>query len=197
MGSRQQFNQLCEILGDGVIGSVWMYGSSEPDTIEASLETLPVLIEALGVGIARYLKVRAIRISQLGLALNGLQSGGDTTAASSASGVVRESGCHLCALTAIIGPSTLPSYRMLPGENGPLEGRYSRWNCSPVGRSGRFERGCCRCVCASGSVNLFFAESLVFRRRITRVAEGHSRRGLGARTRMSLGSDGKRIAFLW
>jgi len=55
-GSARRFNQLCELLGDGIIGSVWAYSSSEPASIEATLETLPTVIEALGIGAARYLK---------------------------------------------------------------------------------------------------------------------------------------------
>jgi Tti2 family len=57
-GSEQRFNQLCALLGDGVIGSVWMYSSDDPDAVEASIEVLPILVRALGIGATRYLKVR-------------------------------------------------------------------------------------------------------------------------------------------
>ncbi|THH27721.1 hypothetical protein EUX98_g6464 [Antrodiella citrinella] len=56
-GSAPRFSQLCEVLGDGIIGSVWSYSSTDPASIEATLETLPVMIEALGIAVARYLKV--------------------------------------------------------------------------------------------------------------------------------------------
>jgi hypothetical protein len=57
-GSEQRFTQLCALLGDGVIGSVWMYSSEDADAVEASIEVLPILVRALGIGVTRYLKVR-------------------------------------------------------------------------------------------------------------------------------------------
>jgi hypothetical protein len=56
-GSEQRFTQLCALLGDGVIGSVWMYSSEDPDAVEASVDVLPILVRALGIGATRYLKV--------------------------------------------------------------------------------------------------------------------------------------------
>ena len=56
-GSEQRFTQLCALLGDGVIGSVWMYSSEDADAIEASVDVLPILVRALGIGATRYLKV--------------------------------------------------------------------------------------------------------------------------------------------
>jgi hypothetical protein len=58
--SEQRFSQLCALLGDGVIGSVWMYSSEDVDAIEASVEVLPTVVRALGIGATRYLKVRSI-----------------------------------------------------------------------------------------------------------------------------------------
>ncbi|KAI0276156.1 hypothetical protein BGY98DRAFT_1090357 [Russula aff. rugulosa BPL654] len=55
-GSEQRFTQLCALLGDGVIGSVWMYSSEDPDAVEASVDALPILVRALGIGATRYLK---------------------------------------------------------------------------------------------------------------------------------------------
>jgi hypothetical protein len=57
-GSEQRFTQLCALLGDGVIGSVWMYSSEDADAVEASVGVLPILVRALGIGATRYLKVR-------------------------------------------------------------------------------------------------------------------------------------------
>lgn len=57
-GSAQRFDQLCAAMGDGIVGSVWFYSTSEPDALQASLDTLPIILKALGVGAARYLKVR-------------------------------------------------------------------------------------------------------------------------------------------
>lgn len=59
-GSAKRFNDFCEVLGDGIIGSVWLYGSSELVSVAASVEVLPLVIRALGVGTARFLKVRRI-----------------------------------------------------------------------------------------------------------------------------------------
>jgi Tti2 family len=56
-GSEQRFTQLCALLGDGMIGSVWMYSSEDPDAVEASIDVLSILVRALGVGATRYLKV--------------------------------------------------------------------------------------------------------------------------------------------
>jgi hypothetical protein len=57
-GSEQRFSQLSTLLGEGLIGSVWMYSSEDADTIEASSDVLPIVVRALGVGATRYLKVR-------------------------------------------------------------------------------------------------------------------------------------------
>ncbi|PCH41573.1 hypothetical protein WOLCODRAFT_163213 [Wolfiporia cocos MD-104 SS10] len=55
-GSARRFDQLCAILGDGIIGNVWLYATRESDAIEASLDVLPEVVQALGIGAARYLK---------------------------------------------------------------------------------------------------------------------------------------------
>lgn len=57
-GSAEQFDQLCQILGDAIIGSIWIYATREQDAIEASVDVLPVMLETLGIGSVRYLKVR-------------------------------------------------------------------------------------------------------------------------------------------
>ncbi|KIY71824.1 hypothetical protein CYLTODRAFT_418536 [Cylindrobasidium torrendii FP15055 ss-10] len=55
-GSIQRFDSLCALLGDRIIGSVWFYGSQYPDVILATLDILPDIIRALGIGSARFLK---------------------------------------------------------------------------------------------------------------------------------------------
>lgn len=55
-GSEQRFSQLSAVLSDGLIGSVWMYSSEDADTVEASVDVLPIVVRALGVGATRYLK---------------------------------------------------------------------------------------------------------------------------------------------
>ena len=67
-GSEERYVRLCGLLGDCIIGSAWMYASRELDTVEATIEVLPEIINALGVGAVRYLKVRTVsseRISVL------------------------------------------------------------------------------------------------------------------------------------
>ncbi|VDC03965.1 unnamed protein product [Peniophora sp. CBMAI 1063] len=55
-GSEARYNRLCGLLGDGIIGSAWMHASREPETIQASIEVLPEIVDALGIGAVRYLK---------------------------------------------------------------------------------------------------------------------------------------------
>ncbi|EKM59557.1 uncharacterized protein PHACADRAFT_181556 [Phanerochaete carnosa HHB-10118-sp] len=61
-----RFEQLWALLGEGIIETVWLYGFNDADTIQASVEALPDVVRALGIGAARYLKAL---ISQLVLAL--------------------------------------------------------------------------------------------------------------------------------
>ncbi|KAI0299764.1 hypothetical protein B0F90DRAFT_1727127 [Multifurca ochricompacta] len=55
-GSEQRFAQFCRLLGDGVIGSVWMYSSEDADAVVASVDALPIVVCALGIGATRYMK---------------------------------------------------------------------------------------------------------------------------------------------
>ena len=56
-GSEQRFNELCALLGDGIMEDVWLYSEDKPDVVLATLQALPPVVQALGVGCARYLKV--------------------------------------------------------------------------------------------------------------------------------------------
>ncbi|TFK56229.1 hypothetical protein OE88DRAFT_1641915 [Heliocybe sulcata] len=55
-GSSERFNQLCQVLGESIIGSIWLYAANDKDTIQASVEVLPGVVNALGLGSVRYLK---------------------------------------------------------------------------------------------------------------------------------------------
>lgn len=55
--SEDRFNKLCHILGEKIIGGVWVYASQNQRIMEASMDVLPDLVHALGIGSARYLKV--------------------------------------------------------------------------------------------------------------------------------------------
>jgi len=57
VGSIEYFEQLCELLGDGIIGTVWRYGFNDRDCILSSILVLPKVLTSLGLGCARYLKV--------------------------------------------------------------------------------------------------------------------------------------------
>jgi hypothetical protein len=57
--SADRFEKLWALLGEGIIESVWFYGYGEPETIQATLDVLPSVFTALGIGCARYLKVAA------------------------------------------------------------------------------------------------------------------------------------------
>ena len=57
-GLEQRSSQLSALLGDGVIGNVWMHSSEDADTVEASVDVLPIVVRVLGVGTTRCLKVQ-------------------------------------------------------------------------------------------------------------------------------------------
>ncbi|KAJ7632712.1 hypothetical protein FB45DRAFT_1057745 [Roridomyces roridus] len=63
VGSAARFDQLCGLLGDGIIGSIWPYASDRLPALLASIEALPPVVEALGVGCARYLKVLVAQLT--------------------------------------------------------------------------------------------------------------------------------------
>ncbi|KAK0472821.1 hypothetical protein EDD18DRAFT_1472087 [Armillaria luteobubalina] len=55
-GTAQRFDQLCALLGDSIIGTVWIYTSDSFEVILATVEALPPLMKALDISIACYLK---------------------------------------------------------------------------------------------------------------------------------------------
>ena len=55
--SSTRFDQLCSLLGDGIIGNIWVYASRDPDTLQASIDVIPEIVRALEIGTTRYLKV--------------------------------------------------------------------------------------------------------------------------------------------
>lgn len=57
VNSKSRFDALCALLGDDIIGGVWLYASTEWATLEASMRPLPDLLQELGIGSIRYLKV--------------------------------------------------------------------------------------------------------------------------------------------
>ena len=61
-GSKAQFEQLCSLLGDSIIGNIWIYGSRDQYTVQVSVEAILNIVRVLGIGTSRYLKVRIPRI---------------------------------------------------------------------------------------------------------------------------------------
>ncbi|KAK0505432.1 hypothetical protein EDD18DRAFT_1316381 [Armillaria luteobubalina] len=61
-GTAQRFDQLCALLGDGIIRTVWIYASDSFEVILATVEVLPPLMKALDIGIARYLKALILQL---------------------------------------------------------------------------------------------------------------------------------------
>jgi len=53
----EQFDQLCSLLGDGIISGIWLYADDKPSVVHATFEALPYLIRALGMGAIRFLQV--------------------------------------------------------------------------------------------------------------------------------------------
>lgn len=46
-----------------MIGTVWLYSSDNSDVILATLDTLPLIVQALGIGSCRYLKVHHLTLN--------------------------------------------------------------------------------------------------------------------------------------
>ncbi|KAJ3743501.1 hypothetical protein DFH05DRAFT_1618591 [Lentinula detonsa] len=55
-GSSMQFDQLCALLGERIIGAIWLYSYDKLGVVQASVDSLPPLLNALGLGCCRYLK---------------------------------------------------------------------------------------------------------------------------------------------
>lgn len=60
VNSKRRFDEVCALLGDGIIGGIWIYASAEWATLEASMYALPDVLRELGIGSIRYLKVQFI-----------------------------------------------------------------------------------------------------------------------------------------
>jgi hypothetical protein len=55
--SSERFDQLCSLLGEGIIAGIWLYANDKPLIINATFEVLPHLVGALGMGTIRFLQV--------------------------------------------------------------------------------------------------------------------------------------------
>jgi hypothetical protein len=59
-GSSDYFDKLCSLLGESIIGTIWLYAYDNESVILATVDVLPPLIQALGIGCTRYLKVTVV-----------------------------------------------------------------------------------------------------------------------------------------
>jgi hypothetical protein len=61
-GSEERFDQLCQLLGKSIIGSLWVYASRDLDSIRATYNAFPSIVGLLGIGTVRYIKVKSVSV---------------------------------------------------------------------------------------------------------------------------------------
>ncbi|EJD53795.1 hypothetical protein AURDEDRAFT_53188, partial [Auricularia subglabra TFB-10046 SS5] len=54
--SHDRLNKLFELLGKNIIGGIWVYASQDAETIESTVNALPLIMTSLGISTARFLK---------------------------------------------------------------------------------------------------------------------------------------------
>lgn len=57
VGGKQRFDRLCSVLGEGIIGNIWIHASQDVVTIRATIDQVPLLVDSLGICAVRYLRV--------------------------------------------------------------------------------------------------------------------------------------------
>lgn len=62
-GGKQRFDRLCSVLGEAIIGSIWIHASRDIATVRATIDQVPLLVGSLGVCAVRYLKASLLRPS--------------------------------------------------------------------------------------------------------------------------------------
>lgn len=60
-GGKQRFDRLCLVLGESIIGSVWIHASRDVAAIRATIDQVPLLVGSLGVCAVRYLKASLLQ----------------------------------------------------------------------------------------------------------------------------------------
>ncbi|TFK22203.1 hypothetical protein FA15DRAFT_644541 [Coprinopsis marcescibilis] len=63
-GSHERFDQLCTLLGEGIITGIWTYAFDKPEIVQATLCALPDLVRVLDVGCVRFLRMLIPQIVQ-------------------------------------------------------------------------------------------------------------------------------------
>ncbi|KAF8159812.1 hypothetical protein B0H34DRAFT_655026 [Crassisporium funariophilum] len=51
-----RFEELSSLLGEGIISGIWLYAEDKPEAVLATFDSLPPLLEALGLGSVRFMK---------------------------------------------------------------------------------------------------------------------------------------------
>ncbi|PPQ70481.1 hypothetical protein CVT24_013288 [Panaeolus cyanescens] len=54
--SSQRFDELCGLLGEGIISGIWMYSEDKPNIVRATFDSIPGVMRALGIGSVRFLQ---------------------------------------------------------------------------------------------------------------------------------------------
>lgn len=62
-GGKQRFDRLCSVLGEAIIGNIWIHASRDIATIRATVDQVPLLVESLGICAVRYLKASLLQLS--------------------------------------------------------------------------------------------------------------------------------------
>ncbi|KAG8915987.1 hypothetical protein FRC01_003447 [Tulasnella sp. 417] len=65
VGSRERFDRTWECLSTGVVGGVWIFAGEKLEAMEASIETLLPLVDALKIGCCRYLKALIPQLTEV------------------------------------------------------------------------------------------------------------------------------------
>jgi len=53
---KQRFDRLCSVLGEDIIGSIWIHASRDVATVRATVDQVPLLVGTLGICAVRYLR---------------------------------------------------------------------------------------------------------------------------------------------
>ncbi|KAF8650707.1 hypothetical protein AX16_005080 [Volvariella volvacea WC 439] len=56
IGSQDRFDKLCHVLGEGIIGGIWIHAEEKVEIVGVSLIWLKEVVRELGIGSVRYLK---------------------------------------------------------------------------------------------------------------------------------------------
>jgi hypothetical protein len=64
---KQRFDRLCSVLGESIVGNIWIHASRDVSVIQATIDQIPLLVASLGVCATRYLRVNILAFFTAGL----------------------------------------------------------------------------------------------------------------------------------